>query len=107
MPGLQRYGAVPATRGRRLDRAVGRVEERADICRALIDEEAETLAVKADALGYIGGRAMQTAALISQMEQQLSTAVPMASGRVASIADITALALSGLVADGAARLRRI
>jgi hypothetical protein len=71
-----------------------RIEARGDLRLAQIDTEAEVMAGKADAINYVGWRALQNVALLSQMEQQLAQAVTLASGRLAAIADMTALAMS-------------
>ncbi len=65
------------------------------------------MASKVDAVTYVGKTAMLDAALLSQLEQTLAQTIPMASGRLATIGDITALAMSGIVADTAHRLHRI
>jgi hypothetical protein len=71
-----------------------------------VEAEAEVQVATVDAMSYVGRRAMQDVALVSQLEQQLALAVPMASGRLAAIADVTALALTDVVADTARKLRR-
>lgn len=88
-------------------RAVARISTGSSIRLARLEAEAEMKAATVDAVSYVGRRAMQDVALLSQMEQQLATAVPMASGRLAAIADLTALALSEVVADTVHRLRRV
>lgn len=109
MSGILPYGLEPlATRGsRQVDRTVARIEATGSLRLARVDSEAEVMASKTDAVNYVGGRAMQNVALLSQMEQTLAQAIPMASGRLATIGDITAIAMSGIVSDTACRLRRI
>jgi hypothetical protein len=70
-----------------------------------LEAETDLQAATVDALSYVSRRALQDVALLSQMEQQLATTVPMASGRLAAIADITAMGLSSVVADTAHKLR--
>lgn len=95
---------------RRLARGSGSmlaaIETRATLKRMQIAQEAAIHADMADAIGAVAGRAMQDVALLSQMEQQLAQTVPMASGRLALIADSAALSLAEVVHDAAYRLRR-
>ncbi len=91
---------------RRRGRAVARIDTSSELRLARLEAEAEVQAATADALTYVGRRAMQDVALLSQLEQQLAVTVPMASGRLAAIADVTALALTDVVAETARRLRR-
>jgi hypothetical protein len=91
----------------RSGRQLARIDAMTAIREAHIEAEAQILAAKTDAANYVGGRAMQNVALLSQMEQHLALAVPQASGRLAAIADMTALTMSGIVSDAACRLRRI
>ncbi len=102
---LLRYSLVSGVT-RRLLRGLADLEDRAQIMSAHIETSAEVQARRADAIGAVAGRAMQDAALLSQMEQQLAQTVPMASGRLALIADSAALALAEVVHDAAYRLRR-
>lgn len=74
--------------------------------RGRIENVAEVQAVIADAVTFVGRQAMQDVAMLSQIETQLAQAVPHASGRLAAIADLTAIALSQVVADAAHDLRR-
>jgi len=78
---------------RRHSRAVARVDAGSELRLARVEAEAEVQAATVDAMSYVGRRAMQDVALVSQLEQQLALAVPMASGRLAAIADVTALEL--------------
>ena len=101
---IEPYGG--SSLARRRSRAVARVDAGNEVRLARLDAEAEVQAAPADAVTYVGRRAMQDVALLSQLEQQLALAVPMASGRLAAIADVAALALTDVVADTARRLRR-
>jgi hypothetical protein len=96
--------------GGRLARQTGRdlahISARSTVCVARIEAAAELQAMKASAVSYVGRRAMQEIAVVSQIETQLATAVPHASGRVAAVADLTAIAMSGVVVDSARRIGR-
>jgi hypothetical protein len=95
--------SVATRRGRQLVRidAVTAIRE------AHIEAEAQIMAAQTDAANYIGCRATHNVALLSQMEQQLALAVPQASGRLAAIADLAALTISGIVSDTVCRLGRV
>jgi hypothetical protein len=81
------------------------VASRIDLAR--LEAAADFQTATADAVAHVGRCAMHDVALLSQVEQQLATAVPIASGRLAAIADLTAVALSEVVAETATRLRRV
>lgn len=102
---LIRYTS-PGLVSRRVSRGLARLDDHAVLGNAEIQTAAGLQAAKADALCAVAGRAMQDVALLSQMEQQLAQTVPLASGRLAAIADAAALSLTGIVADTASRLRR-
>jgi hypothetical protein len=91
---------------RRAGQELARLDRQTDYSVAKIEAAAEVQARRADAIGAVAGRALQDVALLSQMEQQLAQTVPMASGRLAVIADSAALALADVVQDSAYRLRR-
>lgn len=96
---------------RGLSRHVGRTLVRIDgnnsIRRAEVVAEADLMSDKIEAIGQVTGRALQTIALVSQMEQKLALSVPSASGRLAAIADASAITMTGLVAGAACTLKRI
>ena len=58
------------------------------------------------AVGYVGKRAMHEVAMISQLEQQLSALVPMATARLQAIGDMVALEAADVVADTVRRVIR-
>ncbi len=91
---------------RRVWRGLIDLEDEAQVTTAAIEAAGELQARKTDALGATAGRAMQNIALLSQMEQQLAQTVPLASGRLAAVADLAALALTQIVTDTSCRLRR-
>jgi len=102
---LIRY-AQPGALSRRTSRSLIRLQESAEVAQTEIEVVAAVQAAKADAVCAVAGRAMQDVALLSQMELQLAQTVPLASGRLAAIADAAALSLTGVVGDTVARLRR-
>jgi hypothetical protein len=57
-----------------------------------------------DGLDIIAQRAMQGVALVTQVEQQLAQAVPLATSRLQALGDMHALASAGIVSDARRRL---
>jgi hypothetical protein len=115
MSDIQRYEATssllpslsPSSRlARHTNRELSQVDARTTIGIARIEAVAELQAVKVDAVAHVGRRAMQDVALLSQVEMQLATATPHASGRLATIADLTAVAMSDVVLETARRIGR-
>ena len=91
---------------RQTSRELAQIDARTAVGVARIEATAELQAVKVDAVAHVGRRAMQDVALLSQVETQLATAVPHASGRLATIADLTAVAMSDVVLETARRIGR-
>jgi hypothetical protein len=91
---------------RRAGRVIGQIDAEVSVGLARVEAAAELQAARAHAVAYVGRAAMQDVALLSQIEQQLAQAVPHASGRLAVIADLTAVALSEVVVDTARRIGR-
>jgi len=95
---------------RREDRAAGRqiarLELSKEISLARIEQEAQTEAAKAHAVGYVGQQAMQVVTMVSQLEGQLGQACPLAVTRLQGIADMTALSIAQVVADSARKIGR-
>jgi hypothetical protein len=99
---LTRWGSTGA-----VDRAVARIEAIGTVRLARLEVEAEVQAAAVDAVSYVGRRAMHDVALLSQVEQQLAQAVPLATSRLEAIGNMAALAMSNVVAETACRLRRV
>jgi hypothetical protein len=85
---------------------LARIEAASALAVANVVAATEVQGAKIDAVAHLGRRAMEDVAVLSQIETQLATAVPHASGRLAAIADLTAVALSELVIDGARQIGR-
>jgi hypothetical protein len=90
---------------RQLSRSLGSLRTHSRLEMARIEAAAEVQATRADAVTYVGRRAMQDVAMLSQLEQQLATLVPMASGRLAAIGDIASIAIAEVVSDTLRRVR--
>jgi hypothetical protein len=86
-------------------RALARIDSRTELGLAEIESQAELQAARVMAVGYVGKRAMHEVAMISQLEQQLATLVPMATARLQAIGDMVALEAADVVADTVRRVR--
>jgi len=95
------------TISRRAGRTIARMDDGVSVRLARLQNEAEIQADKVAAVSYVGTRAMQSAAMLSQMEQQLAQTVPIATTRLEGLANITAAAMAELVVDTAHIVRRI
>lgn len=99
---IQPYNTfVPAVRTARV---LGRISNDTTVATAVIRARAELEAAKIDGVSAIAAKAIQDVALLSQVEQSLAQAVPHASGRLATVADLAAVAMAGIVADSARRI---
>jgi hypothetical protein len=73
---------------------------------ARIEQGAEMQVGRLQAVVYVGKRAMQEVALLSQLEGQLSAVVPLATSRLQGIADIVALEAADVVSETLRRVSR-
>ncbi len=87
-------------------RALARIDAKTEIGLANIESKAELQVARVVAVAYVGKRAMHEVALVSQLEQQLATLVPMATSRLQAIGDMVALEASDVVADTVRRVSR-
>jgi arginase family enzyme len=93
-------GSNLSSRGSRYaGRALARLDARTEIGIAQIESQAELQAARIMAIGYVGRRAMNEVAMISQLEQQLSEIVPSSAPRLRAIGDMVALAAAEIVAS--------
>jgi len=96
---------VPATsralvrQDRETGRALVRLDAQTQLGLAAIESRADMQEARVMAVGHVGRTAMQEVALLSQVEQQLSTIVPSATTRLQGITDIIALQIVEIVAD--------
>jgi hypothetical protein len=95
-----------ATRG---GRAASRFEQRTYVqtrmALAQIEQAADLQAARVEAVAYVGKQGMQAVAFVSQVEQQLAQLVPLATGRLQALADITALSVAEVVGDTVRKVR--
>lgn len=106
MSSIEPYRGSGRALGRQLNRELAKLEGGTNLAVARIEAAAEVQSARVDAVAFVGRRAMQDVALLSQVESQLAQAVPHASGRLASIADLTAIAMTEVVVDTARRVGR-
>jgi hypothetical protein len=104
--GLLPWVSAGSRLARQTARELAQIEARTSVGVARIEAAAELQALKASAVAHVGRRAMQEVAVLSQVETQLAQAVPHASGRLATIADLTAVAMSDVVLETARRIGR-
>lgn len=88
----------------RTSRTMARISSSTTTGIAMIHAKAELEAAKADGFSAVAAKALTNVALLSQMEQSLAQTVPHASGRLAVIADLTAMALADVVTTAARRI---
>lgn len=98
--------AVSTRQSRYTGRALARLDGQTEVAIAEIESKAEIQATRVMAVSYVGKRAMHEVAMVSQLEQQLATLVPMATGRLQAIGDMVALSAADVVADTVRRVSR-
>jgi hypothetical protein len=87
-------------------RALARIDSQTEVGLAEIEAKAELQVARVTAVGYVGKAAMREVALVSQLERQLATVVPLAMARLQAIGDMVALEAAGVVADTVRRVSR-
>jgi|GEM_PF-7134381 len=80
-------------------KALSRLDDRVTVEVAGIEAEAELQATRVMAVSYVAKRAMHEVAMVSQLEQQLATLVPMATSRLQAIGDMMALDAADVVSN--------
>lgn len=90
---------ISTRKSRYAGRELARIDARTEIGIAQIESQAELQAARIMAVGYVGRRAMNEVAMISQLEQQLSEIVPASAPRLRAIGDMVALAAAEIVAS--------
>jgi len=105
---IDRYGAAVASRGlsHQLGRSLVRIEDNTAVHIAQVETRADIDASKIDAVTVVAQRAMQGVAFVSQIEQQLGQAVPIAVSRLQAVGDLATLAMGQVVTDSMTKLRR-
>jgi hypothetical protein len=84
--------------------ALSIVQQNAVVKAAQIEAEAELSALRFQAIGFMATVAMNEAAVLSQVEQQLAQLVPMAASRLQALGDAATLAMIQTLGDSSRRL---
>lgn len=104
---LGTYASGGYTPSRALGKQLSRMEGTAMIRAVETDIEARMSALKLSAVASLGSSAQQQVAMLTQMEMELAKASPAASGRLDMLGTVTSLAMTEIVTDAAAKLRRL
>ncbi|SDI90193.1 hypothetical protein SAMN05444157_0715 [Frankineae bacterium MT45] len=109
MSSIEQYRGAGASFGlsRQVDRGLARIQGGTSLAVAKIEAQAEVNATKVDAMAAVTQRGLQGVAFMTQVEQQLAQAVPLAASRLQGLADIGALGMSQIIMDTATDLRRL
>jgi hypothetical protein len=99
-------GLVSPLLSRQVERSLARLQAGAVVQVAQVDSRATVQAAQVDAVAAVAQRALQNVAFVTQVEQQLAQAVPLAASRLQAIGDLGTLAMSQVVTDTATQLRR-
>jgi hypothetical protein len=92
-------GGLARRESRAVSRELSRLDAQGRVGMARINQAADLQAERVAAVGYIGKRAMHEVAMLSQLEQQLSALVPMATARLQGMGDLSALAMAEVVGE--------
>jgi hypothetical protein len=98
-------GGLAKRESRAVSRELSRLDAQGRVGMARIALAADLQAERVAAVGYVGKRAMQEVAMLSQLEQQLSALVPMATARLQGLGDLSALAMADVVSDTVRRVK--
>lgn len=102
---VRRGGGLARQDARLVGRELSRVDAQGQVELARINQQADIQAERLTAIGYVGKRALQEVAMLSQLEVQLSALVPGAIPRLQGIGDLTALAMADVVSETIRRVR--
>jgi hypothetical protein len=99
-------GSLTRRESRYAGRALARLDTQTEVGLARIDQAAELQAGMVGAVTYVAKRAMQEIALLSQLEAQLSTVVPLAASRLQALGDIAALEAADVISQTVRKVSR-
>jgi hypothetical protein len=91
---------------RRAGRTISRYQAQTQVRIASTDNETDVSLAKVESCTAVTGQAMAAAVRVAQLQKQLETMAPEASGRLSMLADGHAVSLVELVADHQRVLRR-
>lgn len=114
MSELQHYGTGQQvsptgshTPSRALGKQLSRIEGGGMVRAAQMDMEARLGQFKLAAASSIGRTAQSEIAMLTQMEAELTKAVPLAGNRLEMLGNLTTLQIAEMVADDLSKLRRL
>jgi hypothetical protein len=107
MSNVEIYSATNRGVSRQVGRSLARIDGQTSIQLAQVHSQADLQAAQVDAVTAVAQRAMQGVAFVSQIEQQLGQAVPIAVSRLQAIGDLAALSMGQVVTDTVTKLRRL
>lgn len=102
---MYRSGALGVSRS--VGRVLSQVQGVRTIAVARVEARVDIQAAQIDGVAAAAQRAMQGVAFVSQIEQQLGQAVPIAVTRLQAIGDLAALSMGQVVTDTVTKLRRL
>jgi len=105
MSRIEPYQAGGRAVSTRVGRALARLDGQTSFQVARANAQADVKAAEVDAVAAVAQRAMQGVAFVSQVEQQLGQAVPLAVTRLQAIGDVAAMSLAQVVVDAANGVR--
>lgn len=103
---LNAYDPAGRRSSGRFGRAVAELSAQADLDLYRAEAVAAIQLARVDAVGVVAQRALLGVAFVSQVEQQLGQAVPIAVSRLQAIGDLAALSMGQVVADTATQMGR-
>ncbi|MBN7379704.1 hypothetical protein PP348_20140 [Mycobacteroides abscessus] len=92
---------------RQVHREVALIEANLAVRQTAVDAAGELQRAKLGAIASTGGYAMQQAAIVSQMQQQLALACPASSGDLDVLKTLTVMSMSQVVVDTASKVNRL
>ncbi|MBN7550305.1 hypothetical protein DDJ91_12575 [Mycobacteroides abscessus] len=92
---------------RRVHREVALIEANLAVRQTAVDAAGELQRAKLGAIASAGGYAIQQAAIVSQIQQQLALACPTASGDLDVLKTLTVMGMGQVVVDTAAKVNRL
>lgn len=105
MTSLQLINPGGAGRGMgRANREISRIVDRTEIAVITTAAAATVEHARLDAIDEVAARGLQGVALVTQLEQQLAQAVPLAASRLQAIGDMHALATAQEITSFGRRL---
>lgn len=108
MSTLEHYPRGSGSRNltRHVGRDLTRIEANTSVALAHLRACEDVQMAQVEAMAAVTQRGLQAVAFISQVEQQLAQAIPLAGPRLQAVSDIGALGISQVVMDTANSVRR-